>query len=81
MTCGLTFTFGGVKISGEGEVEDMAGMPIPGLYAAGEIVGGLFYHNYPGGTGLTAGSVFGKVAGSSAGAYAASARTSVEAAI
>jgi tricarballylate dehydrogenase len=40
--------------------------PIRGLYAAGEMVGGLFWHNYPGGSGLTAGAVFGKIAGSSA---------------
>jgi tricarballylate dehydrogenase len=39
--------------------------PIPGLYAAGELVGGLFYHNYPGGTGLMSGAVFGKTAGDS----------------
>ena len=38
-------------------------------FAAGELVGGLFYHNYPGGTGLTNGSVFGKIAGETAGAY------------
>ncbi len=43
--------------------------PIPGLYAAGEMVGGLFYFNYPGGSGLCAGAVFGKIAGDSAGAY------------
>jgi tricarballylate dehydrogenase len=41
--------------------------PIPGLYACGELVGGLFYHNYPGGTGLTSGSVFGRIAGTAAG--------------
>ena len=41
--------------------------PIPGLYAAGEMVGGLFFFNYPGGTGLTSGSVFGRMAGTSAG--------------
>ena len=70
VTCGVTFTFGGVKVNGEGNVEDTAGKPIPGLYAAGEMVGGLFYHNYPGGTGLTSGAVFGKLAGDSAGAYA-----------
>ena len=69
VTCGVTFTFGGVKINNEGNVEDTAGKPIPGLYAAGEMVGGLFYHNYPGGTGLTSGAVFGRLAGSSAGAY------------
>jgi tricarballylate dehydrogenase len=42
--------------------------PIRGLYAAGELVGGLFYFNYPGGSGLMAGSVFGRIAGASAGA-------------
>jgi tricarballylate dehydrogenase len=69
VTCGVTFTFGGLKITGQGEVEGPAGRPIPGLFAAGEIVGGLFYHNYPGGSGLTAGSVFGKIAGESAADY------------
>ena len=39
----------------------------PRLYAAGELVGGLFYHNYPGGTGLVSGAVLGKVAGENAG--------------
>ena len=48
---------------------DMA--PIPGLFAAGELVGGLFYFNYPGGTGLMAGSVFGRIAGTTAGQRAA----------
>ncbi|HET8608118.1 MAG TPA: FAD-binding protein, partial [Burkholderiales bacterium] len=69
VTCGVTFTFGGVKITTSGEVEDNSGNVIRGLYAAGEMVGGIFYHNYPGGTGLTSGSVFGKIAGSSAGAF------------
>jgi len=68
VTCGVTFTFGGVKINNQGQVENEAGKPIPGLYAAGEMVGGLFYYNYPGGTGLTSGAVFGKLAGDSAGA-------------
>ncbi len=66
-TCGITFTFGGLKITTEGHVVDSDGEPIPGLYAAGELVGGLFYFNYPGGTGLMSGSVFGRRAGSSAG--------------
>lgn len=66
VTCGITFTFGGLKISERGEVEDITGDRIPGLFAAGEIVGGIFYHNYPGGTGLTSGAVFGKIAGESA---------------
>lgn len=70
VTCGVTFTFGGVKIGLDGQVQDQSGHGIPGLYAAGEMVGGLFYHNYPGGTGLTSGAVFGKIAGTSAGAAA-----------
>jgi tricarballylate dehydrogenase len=44
--------------------------PITGLYAAGELVGGLFYFNYPGGTGLVSGSVFGRLAGATAGRQA-----------
>ena len=47
----------------------MSGNPIPGLYAAGELLGGLFYFNYPGGTGLTSGAVFGRIAGASAGNF------------
>jgi len=62
-TCGVTFTFGGLRIDTDGRVLDTAQKPIPGLYAAGELVGGLFYFNYPGGTGLVSGSVFGKIAG------------------
>jgi len=67
VTCGVTFTFGGVRIDTSGQVRDVDLAPIPGLYAAGEMVGGLFYENYPGGTGLMAGAVFGKIAGESAG--------------
>lgn len=70
VTCGITFTFGGLQINTEGAVQDCEGRSILGLYAAGEIVGGLFYFNYPGGTGLMSGAVFGRLAGQSAGAYA-----------
>ena len=70
VTTGITFTFGGLKITGNAEVEDTTGHPIPGLYAAGEIVGGLFFHNYASGTGLMAGAVFGRLAGRSAAAWA-----------
>jgi tricarballylate dehydrogenase len=66
-TCGVTFTFGGLKIDSDGRVLDTAQQPISGLYAAGELVGGLFYFNYPGGTGLVSGSVFGRIAGTAAG--------------
>jgi tricarballylate dehydrogenase len=71
VTCGLTFTFGGIKIDTTARVIDTDGAPIPGLFAAGELVGGLFYFNYPGGTGLMNGSVFGKIAGTAAGQRAA----------
>ena len=67
VTCGITFTFGGLKIDTEARVLDLVDKPIPGLYAAGELVGGLFYQNYPGGTGLLNGSVFGRLAGKNAG--------------
>ena len=53
---------------------DTEDRPIPGLFAAGELVGGLFYENYPGGTGLMAGAAFGRLAGEQAGAYVARAR-------
>jgi tricarballylate dehydrogenase len=63
VTCGITFTFGGLRVDDTSRVLDDEGNPIPGLFAAGELVGGLFYFNYPGGSGLTAGSVFGRTAG------------------
>jgi tricarballylate dehydrogenase len=66
VTCGITFTFGGVRIDRDARVLDRAGRPIPGLHAAGEMVGGLFYHNYPGGSGLASGAVFGRRAGATA---------------
>jgi len=66
VTAGVTFTFGGLKVSGRAEVEDTYGTPINGLFAAGEIVGGLYYHNYASGTGLVAGVVFGRLAGEGA---------------
>ncbi len=70
VTCGITFTFGGLRINTDAQVMSTDGLPIPGLYAAGELVGGIFYFNYPGGTGLTNGAVFGKIAGTSAGTSA-----------
>ena len=63
ITCGITFTFGGVRVDEDARVLDSGGRPLPGLFAAGELVGGLFFHNYPGGTGLTAGAVYGRRAG------------------
>jgi tricarballylate dehydrogenase len=67
VTCGITFTFGGLRIVPDtGQVLDTTDRPIRGLHAAGELVGGLFWHNYPGGAGLMAGAVFGRIAGRAA---------------
>jgi tricarballylate dehydrogenase len=66
VTTGITFTFGGLRITEDAQVIDCEQRRIHGLYAAGELVGGLFYHNYPGGAGLMAGAVFGRIAGRSA---------------
>lgn len=63
VVCGVTLTYGGVAISSHSEVLSEAGIPMPGLYAAGEMVGGLYYGKYPGGAGLTSGAVFGRIAG------------------
>ncbi len=66
VTGGLTFTFGGIKINSNARVLDTENRVIPGLYAAGEMVGGLYYYNYPGGTGFAAGAVLGRLAGTGA---------------
>jgi tricarballylate dehydrogenase len=66
VTCGITFTFGGVRVDSSARVLDRSGRPIPGLHAAGELVGGIFFHNYPGGTGLMSGAVLGRRAGAAA---------------
>jgi tricarballylate dehydrogenase len=71
VTTGITFTFGGLRVSTSAEVQDTTGAAIRGLYAAGEIVGGLYYHNYGSGTGLVAGVVFGRIAGREAAKLAA----------
>ncbi len=65
-TGGITFTFGGLKIDANAQVISSGWKPIEGLYCAGEMVGGLFHYNYPLGTGLMSGAVFGRIAGRSA---------------
>ncbi|TMC05491.1 MAG: FAD-dependent oxidoreductase [Chloroflexi bacterium] len=70
VTCGITFTFGGLRVDADARVLDRQDRPIPGLTAAGELVGGLFWHNYPGGSGLSAGAVLGRRAGLSAARHA-----------
>ena len=63
VTCGITSTYGGLRVTPKAEIVDTQGRPIPGLYACGEMVGGLFFDNSPGGTALTAGAVLGRTAG------------------
>jgi tricarballylate dehydrogenase len=67
VTCGITFTFGGVKINSKAQVLNAMHEPIRGLYASGDIVG-LFFHNYPSFTGQTRNAVFGRLAGAHAAA-------------
>jgi tricarballylate dehydrogenase len=69
VTGGITFTYGGVKVNKKGEVLNDNDERIEGLYACGEMVGGVFFHGYPGGSGLTSGTVFGRYAGASAAAF------------
>jgi len=66
VTGGITFTFGGVRVNERAQVISTSWTPIPGLFACGEMVGGLFHTNYPGGTGLMSGAVFGRLAGAQA---------------
>jgi tricarballylate dehydrogenase len=63
VTCGITFTFGGLKGNTDGQALNENGEVIEGLYVCGEMLGGLFSANYPGGSGLAAGVVFGRRAG------------------
>ena len=65
-TGGITFTFGGLKIDEHARVIGTDWRPIPGLFACGEMVGGLFFDNYPAGTGLVSGATFGRIAGRAA---------------
>ena len=62
ITCANCFTFGGVKVDTEARVLDLDGVPIPGLYAAGEVIG-LYYGTYTGATSVLRGAVFGRKAG------------------
>jgi len=65
-TGGITFTFGGLRIDENTQVIGTDWRPIGGLFACGEMVGGLFYDNYPAGTGLVSGATFGRIAGRTA---------------
>jgi tricarballylate dehydrogenase len=66
VTCGITFTYGGLKTDTAAHVLNDEGLQMPGLWAVGEISGGFFAFNYPGGAGLTKGAVFGRIAGQAA---------------
>ena len=66
IVCGITFTFGGLAVDAQAAVQAEGGGVMKNLYAAGEMVGGLFGNNYPGGSGLMSGAVFGRIAGASA---------------
>jgi tricarballylate dehydrogenase len=70
VTCGITFTYGGIRIDDQGRVKDNADRVMPGLFATGEITGGFFFHNYAAGAGLMRGAVFGRAAGAGAAAAA-----------
>ncbi len=72
VTGGITFTYGGLNVNTKGEVLNDKNEPIKGLFACGEIVGGVFFYGYPGGSGLTSGAVFGRSAGYSASAFCSS---------
>ncbi len=62
MTANLTFTYGGIQTDTHARVLNNNGMPIPGLYAAGEMTG-LFYHEYPPATSVLRSLTFGRLAG------------------
>ncbi|KAH6652617.1 FAD binding domain-containing protein [Truncatella angustata] len=66
--CGVTFTFGGLAVDPKtsGVISNLTGKTVPGVFCCGEMLGGLFYQNYPGGSGLTSGAIFGRKAGKSA---------------
>lgn len=68
VTGGITFSFGGLAQTTDSEVLNTSDRAIPGLYAAGNATGGLFFNNYSGGTGLTYALVYGRIAGKEAAA-------------
>ena len=68
LTCAVTFTFGGIRTDSSARVLTPAGTVIPGLYAAGEVVG-FYYHGYPAGTSVLRAATFGRIAGAHAAAH------------
>lgn len=69
MTPVLHYTMGGLEIDDASRVIDTNGKPIPGLFACGEVAGGVHGANRLGGSSLLGCVVFGRVAGDSAAAY------------
>lgn len=63
VTCGITFTYGGIRSDVDARVLDERGEPIPGLFVTGEMLGGIYWGGYPGGAGLALGMAFGRRAG------------------
>jgi len=57
---------GGVSVDDQARVLDASGRPIPGLYAAGEVIGGVHGKNRLGGSSLLEAVVFGRIAGEKA---------------
>ncbi|KAJ5758004.1 uncharacterized protein N7511_006698 [Penicillium nucicola] len=76
VSCGITFTFGGLAIDPKDTrlIRSTTGEPLSNVFCVGEMMGGLFYNNYPGGSGLTSGAVFGRRAGNAAAKVALAAR-------
>lgn len=69
MTPVLHYTMGGLEIDPESRVVGKDGKPIPGLFAAGEVAGGVHGANRLGGSSLLGCVVFGRVSGDSAASY------------
>lgn len=78
VACGICGTFGGLAVKPEtaGVLSTLSGTDIPGLFCAGDMMGGLFYGGCPSGCGLMAGAVFGRRAGIAA-AMVATARRKI----
>lgn len=69
VTAGIHHTMGGLVINPATEVLDADGTPIPGLFAAGEVTGGVHGANRLGGNAVADFVVFGRIAGQNAAAY------------
>src|SRR5262249_4429252 len=69
VACGITFTYGGLKINPQCAVLNADDEPILGLWAAAELNGGFFYYHYPSGSGLMRGAITGHVAATEAAKY------------